>query len=795
MTTCCWCLVSQISKGQYTDVWEVTNKSGDGNYLAKIASHPNFNYIIEQENQILKSLSHPNINKLVDTLNFGSNKAIIVEKAPGENLDRIIKNTKLPISECVEIALNVIDALEELHLSKDQRMVHRDIKPSNIMYCTESKKVTLVDFGLASPLNKDKVCLSEVLGGTLPYTPPELWIPTNDDRMATYDSSRYSSQADIYALGLTIYELITRRSAYCGNALDIVPRLFNGDIEPIERHVNISNELKEIFGQWLSASLDNRFKSVFHLKMALQKCPELKSVPLNESTSDNNQTVLIQPDDQLRYLPTKSEIANSKEAQRKLIDSKKDEIETRVKLDTHGHYLITGVPGSGKTYTLVLRALYLSNKNPEWKIGIMCFNSNLRKYIASILSSLQNEKMICGGMNYCDGSNISIFTRDAICCDILNIASDKRNKQTTLQWNEIRATALDKAEPQFDALLIDEYQDFEPSSFELAKKLCFKGTHSDGTEYERLTLIGDPAQTIFSNIHSRDNLESWGLKTKGRERWLPTSYRVNKITFEICTKLFHTIYSQSAYKKLKECASDVLAPRGSIIKAIGPKKYVAKTIITRLIENNVDTKDILIIDVQFKNDAEYFKRELTKEFPNSKFKIVPYLTSKGLEAPVVIILDASNIFSGMINQIADERANPRLYMMLTRASHTIIIHDRESNSHVHRIIDDASQALGHRCVDIDLRNSSSQSTGQRNNIVEHRAKVAKQLFIKRDNSSGSYSIHQNDLKKRVNYQTYKELLAFFVTYQSESLDLVKSKIRNLYPHIDFVFEDDEQAAA
>jgi hypothetical protein len=99
---------------------------------------------------------------------------------------------------CMRIVREVAEALEHAHRSG---VLHRDLKPSNVMI-TSGGRVLLLDFGLSSMENTDRITRSGSQVGSLPYMAPEILDAENP---------RFDRRSDVYALGATLFELLTLR--------------------------------------------------------------------------------------------------------------------------------------------------------------------------------------------------------------------------------------------------------------------------------------------------------------------------------------------------------------------------------------------------------------------------------------------------------------------------------------------------------------------------------------------------------------------------------------------------------
>ena len=155
------------------------------------------------EAQAAARLSHFNIVHVYDIGSDAEGVFIAMEFVGGPSLrDQLRRSGKLSEIQALGIARQLLEALSEAHAAG---IVHRDIKPENILL-TEKGTPKLADFGLAkmdaSQAGMPQLTLEGARMGTWAYAAPEQMV----------DASRVDGRADLYSLGLTLYEVLTGRS-------------------------------------------------------------------------------------------------------------------------------------------------------------------------------------------------------------------------------------------------------------------------------------------------------------------------------------------------------------------------------------------------------------------------------------------------------------------------------------------------------------------------------------------------------------------------------------------------------
>ncbi|MEZ4713886.1 MAG: serine/threonine-protein kinase [Caldilineaceae bacterium] len=241
------------------------------------------------EARLLARLNHPNLPRVTDYF-IESNDAqyLVMDYVDGYDLEHLLRTQRgpLPESDALSWMSSVLDALEYMHTWTDtatgqpQPIIHRDIKPSNIKLAPTGE-IFLVDFGLAKPANSGAT-MAGAKGITPGYSPLEQYEGGTDTR------------SDIYALGATLYVLLTARKPPTATELAGGTPL----PPPRELNPNISRGVERAIVRAMQVKSDARFQHVRDMRSALGGSSSIRSfwpsalVQAAEETSTNLRSVL-----------------------------------------------------------------------------------------------------------------------------------------------------------------------------------------------------------------------------------------------------------------------------------------------------------------------------------------------------------------------------------------------------------------------------------------------------------------------------------------------------------------------
>ena len=207
----------------------------------------------KKEAQILLDLQSPYIVHLFDYFTEAGYRYMVEELVDGLALDNLIKKqTSLP---CPIAMLFMQDACFALKYAHSKDIVHRDIKPGNILI-SKRGEIKLADFGIASDNEEKENNLTQtgVALGTPAYMPPEQFE----------DSANVDNRADIYALGIMLYEMLTGTKPYPGTfSIETLNTIKKGKyINPCKIEKTIPKKVARIINKMIKPKAKNRYQTI-----------------------------------------------------------------------------------------------------------------------------------------------------------------------------------------------------------------------------------------------------------------------------------------------------------------------------------------------------------------------------------------------------------------------------------------------------------------------------------------------------------------------------------------------------
>lgn len=253
-------IISELGHGGMSDVFEARDIIFKRTVAIKIIKFENSNKIenlirFQNEARFSAAFNHPNIVKIYDYGEHNNLPYIVNEYMKSQTLRDVLDYKKnLGLNETCQIMLQLCDAVIEAH---SKNIIHRDIKPQNIYYLSDGT-VKLSDFGISvllnSPLNVNE---NKKVMGTVQYLAPELVY-----------GKKCSFQSDIYAMGITMFELLTGQVPFDASKVsDIAYMQVNDEMPSVLTIIpTLPKEVDKIVQKATAKDVQDRYKTVVELR-------------------------------------------------------------------------------------------------------------------------------------------------------------------------------------------------------------------------------------------------------------------------------------------------------------------------------------------------------------------------------------------------------------------------------------------------------------------------------------------------------------------------------------------------
>ncbi len=214
--------------------------------------------------EIVKPLDIPGIIKPLHLETWGRGLVLTMEDAGPLSAEKLLSTQTLDLETFFKIAITITKSLGEIH---QKSIIHLDIKPQNIVVNLEPFRVTLIDFGISTRLERSHQTLSNpnLLEGTLAYMSPEQTGRMN--RSIDY-------RTDFYSLGVTFYQMLTGELPFpTTDPVEMVhSHIAKQPISPHQVNPEIPPVVSAIVLKLLSKTAEERYQSAYGLSYDLEKC-------------------------------------------------------------------------------------------------------------------------------------------------------------------------------------------------------------------------------------------------------------------------------------------------------------------------------------------------------------------------------------------------------------------------------------------------------------------------------------------------------------------------------------------
>lgn len=291
---------------------ELNSRSDDGSITGLSDGSLSYNYAqkFRKEAQNLARLEHPNIVRVTDCFDENGTFYYVMDYIDGENLNDYIKKTYIDKEEAVNIIKDVAKAL--LYMHNEMHMLHLDLKPGNIMRRKGDGHIFLIDFGLSKHYSNDgQPETSTTIGlGTAGYAPIE---QSNQAK-----NGEFRPTIDVYALGATLFKLLTRETPPV--ASDLI-----SDDELIENKLRANGVTGDIVDVVVNAMMPNVRKRTQTMEAFISELSDAMgdSITSTKRTDDvqdkvpvqtsevNEETCVIQPLGKTKEVKENTDVAQA----------------------------------------------------------------------------------------------------------------------------------------------------------------------------------------------------------------------------------------------------------------------------------------------------------------------------------------------------------------------------------------------------------------------------------------------------------------------------------------------------
>lgn len=242
-----------------------------------LSSDPDALERLKREVSSARRITHPNVIRIHDISELNGLHFISMESFDGVSLKEYIKKTgTLSLMQAFNIASQICDGLEAAHR---QGVIHRDLKSQNIIIAA-GNQIKIIDFGLARAGNLEGLTATGLIMGTPEYMAPEQVAGKSVDE-----------RADIYSLGIILYEMFTGRVPFTGDSAIAVgfKQLKEDPPKPGDINPQLPPDVENVILRALQKNPLSRFLSVAELKSNLERAV-LHPAPLSEQSFSKSES-------------------------------------------------------------------------------------------------------------------------------------------------------------------------------------------------------------------------------------------------------------------------------------------------------------------------------------------------------------------------------------------------------------------------------------------------------------------------------------------------------------------------
>jgi serine/threonine protein kinase len=294
-------IIQQLGNGEAGTVYKAHDNVRDTNVALKeisvdwdrvstVAERELLKHAFADQAKLLAKVKHESLPQIRGFFSEVDRQYLVMELVDGDDAGELLAKTKTPLalSDVANWADQLLDALDYLHTFSPP-VVHCNIKPQNVKL-TSRGRIKLLDFGIAKSTEAkiNTIAANQTPATALPYSPIEQILQLVDSSAQENIRKNYAdkteavlkqtadAQSDVYALGATLYHLLTAQLPI--NALERAMSVWAGKPDPLpsahQVNSSVSMEVSDFLMKAMEVERENRFASAIAMRQALQAAVE-----------------------------------------------------------------------------------------------------------------------------------------------------------------------------------------------------------------------------------------------------------------------------------------------------------------------------------------------------------------------------------------------------------------------------------------------------------------------------------------------------------------------------------------
>jgi diguanylate cyclase (GGDEF)-like protein len=262
--------IKHLYSSKNSDVYTAINNQTGKSVILKTTNEDLMNEFVfvrlQNEYDTIKKIKSQYVPEAVDYLKADDRCYLVLDYCEGIPLLNYIKTQKISIREFLDIGLQIVEALSDIH---NAGFIHKDLNPANIIYNTNTRRVTIIDFGLSTAFSHEKSLTMEtpVSEGTFYYISPE-----QTGRM----NHMIDFRTDFYSLGVTFFEMLCGCHPFESESQSQIIYMHLAKVPPLVKEINpdVPEMVSQLIAKLMAKMPEDRYLKAEGILFDLNKCLE-----------------------------------------------------------------------------------------------------------------------------------------------------------------------------------------------------------------------------------------------------------------------------------------------------------------------------------------------------------------------------------------------------------------------------------------------------------------------------------------------------------------------------------------